>query len=125
MKKILVIDDDEQMRNMLRRMLMQAGYEVIDAVDGSEGIRLFRQQPSDLVITDIFMPGKEGLQVIRELRKDFRDVRIIAMSGGSARIGEFSALPLAKEFGAIDTLTKPFMREELLEAVRQALGEAQ
>jgi DNA-binding response OmpR family regulator len=125
MKRILVIDDDEQLRKMLKRMLLQAGYEVIEAVDGLEGTHLFLQQPADLVITDIFMPGKEGLEIIRELRKKFHDVKIIAMSGGSARVGEYSALPLAREFGAIDTLTKPFMREELLEAVRQALGEAQ
>jgi CheY-like chemotaxis protein len=122
MKRILVIDDDPQLREMVSVMLAHAGYDVVDADDGREGIRLYRQQPADLVITDIFMPETEGLQVIRELRKEFPAVRVIAMSGGGNKIGEFPALPLAEQLGAMFVLQKPFLLEELLGVVRKALG---
>jgi CheY-like chemotaxis protein len=125
MKRILVIDDDEQMRLLLCKMLSQSGYDVIDASDGREGIELFYQQRPDLVITDIFMPEKEGLQVIRELRKGCPDVKIIAISGGGSKIGKFPALPLAEQLGAMSVLAKPFLRKELVEMVRKTLGEVE
>ncbi len=121
MKRILVIDDDEQLRSMLSRMLQLAGYEVVVAADGEEGIRLFRQNPVDLVITDIFMPEKEGLETIRELHKEFPDLKIIAISGGSNKMGDFSSLPFAKRFGATETLAKPFHKNELLMLVKDVL----
>jgi CheY-like chemotaxis protein len=99
-----------------------AGYEVAEAPDGTQGIRLYRQQPCDLVITDIIMPEKEGLETIRELRRDFPDVKILAISGGG-RIRPDEYLPLAKKFGAHRTLAKPFEQKELLEAVQELLEE--
>lgn len=123
MKRILVIDDDEQLCSMLNRMLQQAGYEVASAADGGEGIRLFRRKPTDLVITDIFMPGKEGLETIRELHKEFPALKIIAISGGGSKTGEFSTLPFAEKFGATETLCKPFRRDELVKLVRKVLHE--
>ncbi len=123
MKRILVIDDDEQFRPMLRRMLQCAGYEVVAAANGMEGIRLIRREPADLVITDIFMPEKEGLETIRELHQEFPQLKIIAISGGSDQTQEFSALPYAGKLGATGTLAKPFRRDELLKLVRDVLGD--
>ena len=122
MKRILVIDDDDQVRSLLRDMLELAGYQVVDAPNGKAGARLYRQSPTDLVITDIFMPEKEGLETIRELRQDFPEVKIIAISGGG-RMGDFAYLPAAEKFGALRTFVKPFDLHQLLSAVRELLGE--
>ncbi|MGD9504532.1 MAG: response regulator [Syntrophobacteraceae bacterium] len=121
MKRILIIDDDEQICAMLRQMLSKAGYLVDDAPNGDVGVRLYRANPYDLIITDIFMPEREGLETIRELRSDFPDARIIAMSGGG-NSGELSYLSLARSFGALQSIVKPFNRRELLESVEKALG---
>ena len=122
MARILIIDDEPQMRAMLRQMLERAGYEVMDAPDGDEGIRLYRQDQADLIIMDILMPEKEGLETIMELRNDFPDVKIFAVSGGGRR-GKLNYLSYASDFGALRTFTKPFEREELLRAVEEVLGE--
>jgi len=118
---ILIIDDEDQFRKMLRQMLERAGYEVREAADGEKGLQLFRQQPADLVITDIFMPEKEGIETIFELRRDFPDVKIIAISGGG-RIGGLQSLKHAEGAGAERTLIKPFERRELLQAIQNVLG---
>jgi len=101
-------------------MLEREGYEILEAPDGAEGIKIYREEPTDIVITDILMEGKEGIETIRELKKDFPDVKIIAISGGG-RIEPESYLNMAQKFGALQTLTKPFDRKELLEAVRKLL----
>lgn len=121
MARILIIDDDAQIRNMLRQMLEREGFEIADAADGKAGIRLFHQAPADLVITDIIMPDKEGLETIRELLQDNPDLRIIAMSGGGL-VGPHHYLKIAEGFGAIRTFTKPIDRRELISAVREVLG---
>lgn len=82
MPLILIIDDDDQIREMLRQMLERAGYEVTDAPNGKVAMKLYREQPADLIITDLIMPGKEGIETIIELRRDFPEVKIIAISGG-------------------------------------------
>jgi DNA-binding response OmpR family regulator len=120
MSTILVMDDDEQVRAMLRQALEREGYEVLDAPDGKEGMRLFREQGADLIITDLIMPEKEGLETIMELRRDFPDVKIIAISGGG-RVSADEYLDQAYKFGARVILTKPFALEELLDAVRELL----
>ena len=84
MSRILIIEDDEHVRGMLRKMLERIGYDVFDAPDGKEGLDFYRNTPVDLVITDILMPEKEGIQTIMELRREFPDVKIIAISGGEA-----------------------------------------
>ena len=124
MKRILVIDDDAQFRPMLRQMLERAGYEVVDAQDGNEGIKLFREAPTDLVITDIIMPEKEGVETVIELKRDFPDVKIIAISGGSRGIDAKSCLSYVKNLGVSRVFAKPFEREELLEAIREQLCDA-
>jgi CheY-like chemotaxis protein len=121
MKRILVIDDDDHVRTMLRHMLERVGYDVVEARNGEVGVRIFRAHPADLIITDIFMPEKEGLETIRELVRDFPSAKIIAISGGGIS-GALSYLPLARSFGALCTIAKPFDRRELLEAVRKLLG---
>lgn len=117
---ILVIDDEPQLRGMVKQMLEQEGYAVVEAHNGDEGLRVFRQSPADVVITDIVMPEKEGIETIRELRRDFPGVKIIAMSGGG-RLDSGEYLHFALKLGAARILRKPFRRQELLETVRAVL----
>jgi len=121
-KRILVIDDEESVRQIVKEMLVLEGYEVITAPNGKAGLQSFRKQPTDLIITDIFMPEMEGLETIRELHREFPQVKIIAMSGGGES-GMLSFLSYAERFGAVSTLRKPFSREELLKCVAELLAE--
>ena len=120
MARILIIDDESQIRSMLRLMLERVGYEVIEAADGMEGIRQYRDNPADLIITDLIMPNKDGIGMIIELKKEFPKVKIIAMSGGGVNRPE-GYLDGAKKLGATRTLTKPIDRDEMLSAVRETL----
>lgn len=117
---ILVIDDEEPVRIALRQMLEKEGYGVEEAPNGAVGMELLRDHPADLMITDLFMPEKEGIETMIEVRKCFPQVKIIAMSGGG-RVGALDLLPMAESFGALRTLAKPFERKELLDAVRAVL----
>jgi len=120
MKRILIIDDEEMMRGMLRQLLEREGYEVVDAADGAEGLNIHGRHPVELVITDLIMPDKEGLETILEFKQNYPDVKVIAMSGGG-KIGPDNYLNLAEKFGAQFTLTKPFLMKDVLEAVGQLL----
>jgi len=121
MKHILVVDDDVGIRDLLTAILEREGYEVSAAADGKEAIRLFRRNPSDLIITDIIMPEQEGLKTISDLRRAHPDVRIIAISGGGQYgLGEY--LDVATALGADQTFAKPFDRLELVKAVRKLLS---
>ncbi len=122
MKRILVIDDEYQARSMLRMMLECAGYEVEDAPDGEIGIKLYRKSPTDLVITDILMPKKEGIETIIEIRRDFPSARIIAISGGGRLKTPDIFLSMAESFGAARVFAKPVDKDELLDAVRELAG---
>ena len=124
MKRILVIEDDVDFRTMLKLKLEHRGYEVVEAQDGKEGIQLYRQAPTDLIITDIIMPEKEGIETIIELKRDYPDVKIIAISGGSLRIDAEFCLWYAKELGVPYTFTKPFDFKEFLSAVQELLATA-
>ena len=119
-KNILVIDDESQIRNLLSEMLKKAGYSVIVAEDGKEGIKLYLENSIDLVITDIIMPDKEGLEIIRELKRNYPDVKIIAMSGGGAGTSE-DYLSMAEKFGAQRILHKPFTMKDVLSAVSELI----
>jgi len=121
MAKILIIDDDPDILTVLREMLEREGYEVVTANDGEKGVKCYRDNPTDLIITDIIMPEKEGIETILDLRKEFPDIRIIAISGGG-RIDATDHLMVAKHIGAQYTLTKPFEMNELLRAVRDIIG---
>lgn len=122
MKRILLIDDDELLRRMLRIALRHCGYEVAEAGDGRQGLKLHRSAPADLVVTDLIMPEQEGLETIQEFRRHHPTVKIIAMSGG----GRFCArgvLPAAKFLGADRTFEKPFANQDLLAAIRELLAQ--
>lgn len=120
MPHILVIDDERPVRAVLRQMLEKEGYEVEEAPDGAVGMKLLHDHIPDLIIIDLFMPEKEGIETMIEVRKHFPQVKIIAMSGGG-RTGALDLLPMAESFGAQRTLAKPFERKELLAAVRAVL----
>jgi two-component system chemotaxis response regulator CheY len=120
MVRILVIDDDEDFRSMLRTALEQDGYIVEEARNGHEGSRHYRAVPADLVMTDILMPEREGLETIRALRQEFPAVKFMAISGAGPT-GRLYFLPLATMFGALRTLQKPFTLQQLHEVVREVL----
>jgi DNA-binding response OmpR family regulator len=114
---ILLIDDDEQFRKIVTVMLTSAGYTVREASNGTLGVAAYRQESADVVLTDILMPEKEGLETIRELRQSDPQVKIIAMSVTGER--RFGHLSIALRMGALRVLHKPFSREELLKAVAE------
>ncbi|HAG16545.1 MAG TPA: response regulator [Bacteroidales bacterium] len=120
-KKIVVIDDDAQFRMMMVEMLERKGYEVYAAADGEEGIQLWESLSPDLVITDIIMPNKEGIETILELKRKNKAVKIIAISGGG-RTNAQDNLRSAKLLGASLTLAKPFESAELMAAVVKLIG---
>jgi len=118
MARIIVIDDDGDMRAMMEQTLRSAGHEVISAANGRDGVALYRDRAADLVITDLCMPIQEGLETIIELLKEFPEVNVIAMSGmTSAAV----MLSMAKTLGATVVLRKPFFPEQLLSEVDKAL----
>jgi CheY-like chemotaxis protein len=118
MARILIIDDEPVTRAMLQEMLKQAGHETVSAVNGTEGVKQYLDKPADLVITDLFMPEKDGLEVIKELRMQFPAVAIIAMSGKA--VGG-KMLSVAHALGAVEVLQKPFTSVELLSIVDKVL----
>ena len=131
MKSILLIDDEPDIRESVRRILTGAGFDVRVAATGNDGIEEFRRAPADLVITDMIMPSGHGLDVIRVLREEFPAIRIVAISGGgnfgaqSYRTGAISTtayLAAASAAGANEILTKPFDRARLLDLVNKALS---
>lgn len=120
MAEILVIEDDELLRQILVRRLAANRYVVREAGNGHEGLRLMRERPACLVITDIVMPDMEGIETIRHLRRDYPSTKIVAISGGG--IGDAQDyLKIARELGAQRTFSKPFLPGELLSAVEELL----
>jgi YesN/AraC family two-component response regulator len=120
MTRVLIIDDEAPIRSMLKLMLERDGYEVAEAPDGMEAIRIYRQNPADLIITDLIMPNQDGIGMIIALKKEFPDVKIIAMSGGGLNKPD-GYLKGAKKLGAACTLTKPIDRDEMLRAIKDVL----
>ncbi len=122
-KRVLVMDDDRNMRDIIRLFLEKAGYEVLEAADGAEGLRLCSDGSVDLAIVDIFMPEKDGLEVMGELRNRAVGTPVLAISGGgSSQMPEM--LNHATAFGAKDILPKPFSEGELVAAVERLVGGA-
>ncbi|MEE4359807.1 MAG: response regulator [Desulfococcaceae bacterium] len=118
---ILIIDDEKRIRILLRIMLEKEGYNILEAENGEEGIRLFHSHTPDLIISDIIMPEKEGVETICELRRSNPEVKIIAISGGGRHLAE-DYLPLAKELGAVKIMRKPIFREDLIQTVTEVLS---
>lgn len=121
MAVILVIDDEPMMRRMLRVMLERAGHTVLEAKDGNKGLAQLARGAPDLVLTDILMPDREGVETIGEIRRLAPDLPVIAMSGGGS-IGGDLILTIAEKVGATRTLAKPIRQDDLLAAVDAALG---
>lgn len=122
MALILVIDDEPGMRTMIERMLKAGGHTVILAGDGDKGLQLFRTNQPDVVVTDIIMPQREGIETIREMRELNPSVRIIAVSGAQP-LGGLSFLDIARKFGADAALQKPFRAAELLGAITSPVNQ--
>ena len=120
MARVLVIDDDEEIRTLVKHMLVGEGHEVEEAVDGAEGLQLFGKHPPDLVLTDIDMPGLDGHDVIEAIRMQHPDVPIIAISGGGP-VGREELLLKASALGAVEIIMKPFEFRQLVGAVERAL----
>lgn len=118
---ILLIDDEESFRGVIQQVLVNAGYEVVEASNGAEGIKYFHEKPADMIITDIIMPEKEGIETIIELKQAYPDVKLIAMSGGGWYGTEID-FDMAKKLGA-RTLDKPFALQELLDAIKELMNE--
>jgi len=120
---ILIVDDDSKMRELLRALLEEQGFHVHDAEDGEAALRQLHKQPSDLLITDIVMPNKEGLETIREVQQHFPHIKIIAMSGDHNATKANGYLAVASALGAHRTIGKPFLTKELLNHINELLPE--
>ena len=121
MPRILLIDDDDQLRGLLQAILEGAGYEVDTASDGKKGVHRFRRNRADLAIVDIFMPEKEGLETIVELKQIDPNIKAIAISGGGLRL-DMEFLDHAKIFGADHAMEKPLDLQELLNIIHRMIG---
>jgi len=123
MKKILIIDDNDAVRSTMARILDLAGYETVTAGDGNEGIERMRAERPDLIITDIIMPEKEGIETIRSILAEQPGAKIMAVSGGG-RHGTLDFLSAARKLGAAEVLQKPFEPDELVTSVARCLNAA-
>ena len=121
MAHILVIDDEVQIRDVLRTVLERVGYDVTEAGDGNEGLQIYAEGGVDLVVTDIIMPEKGGIDTIMDLRRDFPEAKIIAISGGGM-CGDVSYLDMALGVGADRAIGKPFVLDDFLESVEELLA---
>ena len=126
MALVLVIDDEEDVRRVVEVMLKNAGHDAVLAVDGNDALRQFRRQHFELVICDVFMPDKEGIETLKEIRQLHPTVPIIMMSGGSPTAHFWGAthrdyLATAEAFGATRTIAKPFKYSQLIRLVHECL----
>ena len=117
MPSVLIIDDDDQFRKLIKRFLERAGYEVLEASNGIEGINMYKRIKADLIVTDLIMPEQEGIETIIKLRREYPTVKIIAMSGGGMIIEPDNYLKIARNLFVQYTFKKPFERDEFLSAV--------
>ena len=120
MARVLVIDDEEQVRTLIREVLEGAGHEVMEAGNGREAMKLYEANPTKVVITDLVMPEQDGLETIRELRRRFPTVKIIAVSGAQQKLN-LELLYVAEKLGALHTLEKPFEIRKLVALVEELL----
>ncbi|MBI9075254.1 MAG: response regulator [Desulfatibacillum sp.] len=120
MSRILIIDDDPYIRKMLHKMLVNEGYAVAEARDGKQALEIQAKEPADVIITDIIMPVKGGIETINEFKTHYPNAKIIAMSGGGFLDAE-DHLSLPKRMGVTHTFTKPVERIKIIEAVRELL----
>ena len=121
MARILVIDDQDSIRRVVRRALEQDDHEVFDASDGELGMEILESQSFDIVITDIFMPGQDGIVTLRQIRKRFPGIKVIVISGGDSS-GMLDLREDAELLGAVKSLQKPFNAREIMDLVKSVLG---
>ena len=119
MATILVIDDEQSIRGLLREVLEKAGHRLIEASDGREGLLQYQKQPVDLVLMDLLMPDTDGLEATLQLTREYVDAKVIAMTGAQ---GDRNFLDVAKLFGARRTIAKPFDINALVQAVQEELA---
>jgi len=117
-KKILVVDDEEIIRELFKAVLEKFGYQVAVASNGNEGVKYFRANPADLVITDMFTPGKNGHAFIREILNDFPETKFLVISGD--KLESERKLNAKETFGAVKVFAKPIKIDDLLPAIREA-----
>jgi two-component system, chemotaxis family, chemotaxis protein CheY len=118
--RILIADDDERLREATRAVLEEAGHFVVEASDGAEALRMQRTAQVDVILCDMFMPGQDGIETIRVLRRDFPILKIIAVSGGGYS-GAIDVLRMARLIGAMEVLSKPYSRVALLDAIERVM----
>jgi len=132
MTKVIIIDDEEDIRIVLKEIFTRAGFDASVASNGDEGLNLLREQGAELVITDIIMPGTDGVQTAYDIRMEFPKTKIIVMSGGGnlapldyepSSISTTAYLASAEEVGADLTITKPFDRDALVKAAKELTGQ--
>ncbi len=122
MKRILIIDDEQPILLFLRTILENEGYEVVEATNGEEGMQLFNEGRFDLLIVDMVMPEKDGLKMISEVMEEAPDQPVIAISGGGRIIPKERYLTVASLLGNVQTISKPFSREEITSTVGRLIG---
>ena len=121
MARVLIVEDDANLRLILQNVVDQAGHTTYVATDGQDALNQVQQEPPDIVVTDIIMPEKEGIELILSLRKEFPEIRIIAISGGG-QLGADHYLDMAREFGADITIGKPFDKQCFMDAITELLS---
>src|SRR6267154_840737 len=119
--RVLVIEDDEDFRNLVLHWFRNCGIDAAGARNGAQGLAMQRVAPATVIVTDIFMPEMEGIETIHDLRREFPEVKVIAMSGRDSRM-KFDVFEVARQIGAVRTFKKPFKFEELIAAVRELAG---
>lgn len=117
MARVLIMDDEEPMRDVMRTILEEDGHDVQEAANGAVGLDMYRAQPADVVVTDLIMPEKDGIETIRDLRREFPNVKIIAISGRGG-VGIKANLERARLIGADVAIQKPCGPSEIRDAVR-------
>lgn len=121
-QRILVVEDDPQVSKMFCQVLRAKGYQVVEAAEGGQALKLYREQPADLVLLDLFMPGMEGIETLRELLRHFPAAKVIMVSDGG-RLKIRAQLDVAVKLGAKRAIAKPCTAEELIDAVEEVLAE--
>ena len=119
-KRILVVDDNEDLRSTIQALLQADGFQVDVAADGHAALALHQSNPADVVITDLFMPDKDGIETILEIRAKYPAVQIVAISGWDSRQGS-DYLKVAREIGAVRTVKKPFELTDMVKIVRDLM----
>jgi YesN/AraC family two-component response regulator len=122
MARILVVEDEELMRDMLAELFKDQGHNTATASNGIEALKAIEEDNFDLIVTDIVMPEKDGLSVILQTKRDNKNIKVIAISGGDKTFSGKSYLKIARNIGVERTIDKPFKREKVLQAVEEVLA---